>query len=275
MINTVLRLYFDQSPGSAVIKLNQPGISFSGEAHALEYLSAYTAFPSPKVYACDPDAALLPYSYLLLEDLKGVSLVDADITRQDLERLDQQLAEALLELHSHKRTTYGGIHDLPGSNRWLDVFLPRLQSVRSEKQVSVRLSPDVLKDVDNAIDRIESVFVEREAHPEAKPVLVHGDIWAGNLIVKRFNDRWMLSGIVDPALEYADVEYELAYLESFNNPRPIFFQHYTQKQPLQPGYELRRLFYWLNTYLIHVWLFGDRHYCELASETARAIRDLK
>jgi fructosamine-3-kinase len=49
---------------------------------------------------------------------------------------------------------------------------------------------------------------------------------------------------------------ELAYLESFNNPRPAFMEVYTRQRPLRPGYTTRRKIYWLLTYLIHVWLFG-------------------
>jgi hypothetical protein len=34
---------------------------------------------------------------------------------------------------------------------------------------------------------------------------------------------------------------------------------------LRQGYAYRRLFYWLNTALIHVGLFGDAHYCRFNS----------
>jgi fructosamine-3-kinase len=270
MINTVLRLQFDRHPYQVVIKLNQQGTSFIHETRALEYLATYTRFPSPEVYAHDPTASLVPYSYLLLEDLPGECLHGIEISQGESDLLDEALVDVLVDLHAHRRDTFGGIDDAAGASCWVDIFLPRILSVRCEEQVNRRLSKTVLKEVDEAIHKIDRVFED-----QGEPVLVHGDIWAGNIIVKKENNRWRLSGIVDPALQYADVEYELAYLESFNNPRPAFFQKYLQRQSLRPGYQVRRLFYWLHTYLIHVWLFGDRYYCELAAETASRIKDLE
>ena len=57
MINTVLRLAFDQPPYKAVIKLNTPGASgpyaLDKEAAILRYLRDQTHFPCPQVYAQD------------------------------------------------------------------------------------------------------------------------------------------------------------------------------------------------------------------------------
>jgi fructosamine-3-kinase len=106
---------------------------------------------------------------------------------------------------------------------------------------------------------------------QGQPTLVHGDIWAGNVMVSQGEDGWHLTGIVDPGTQYADVEMELAYLEVFNTVGADFFQEYIAHRPLRPVYELRRLFYWLNTYMIHVWIFGDAHYHTMTARIAAAI----
>ena len=91
-------------------------------------------------------------------------------------------------------------------------------------------------------------------------------------MVAEGTDGWHLSGLVDPsATKYTDVECELAYLEVFNTVGTAFFDTYTASLPLRSGYRLRRMFYWLNTYLVHVSLFEDRSYRERAAETARDI----
>ena len=83
---------------------------------------------------------------------------------------------------------------------------------------------------------------------------------------------WHLSGLVDPSgSKFADVECELAYLEVFDTVGRGFFDRYAAHHPLRPGYENRRLIYWLDTYMIHVWLFGDAHYRERLAQTAAAI----
>ena len=274
MINTVLRLTFDQPPYKAVIKLNTPGISgpyaLDKEAAILRYLRENTHFPCPQVYAEDSTGSHLPFAYLLLEYLPGDNLwqmMEAGLMKpSDLADLDHQLAKILVELHSHTRVAFGKL-DEPGVPRWADLFVPRLHEVRAQPEISQRLSQAVLVDVDYAIARAADILAD-----QGLPTLVHADIWPGNIIVQQNGADWQITGLVDPGAEYADVELELAYLESFNNSRPAFMEVYTRQYPLRPGYKVRRMIYWLLTYLIHVWLFGDQHYLDLTANLAAELR---
>jgi fructosamine-3-kinase len=268
MVNTVLRLEFDRPPFSAVIKLNTGETDFAREALALDYLHAHTRFPCPRVYLQDGSASRTPYAFLLLETLPGESLDSLKLPSTDDDEIERQLAEVLLELHSHTRLTFGGINETPGQERWSDIFLARLLEVRHESAVEARLSPSVLEDVDYDIQLAETALQD-----QGIPTLIHGDIWDGNVIVRQENGRWRLSGMVDPDLHYADVEAELAYLEVFGSRRTAFFEAYNAYHPLRSGYPLRRWFYWLHTALVHVWLFGDGYYCEYLASTAKAIRN--
>ena len=274
MINTVLRLAFDQPPYKAVIKLNSPDAggphALDKEAATLRYLHENTRFPCPQVYDEDSTGSRLPFAYLLIECLPGDSLwriSEAGLVKpSDLADLDRQLARLLLELHSHTRLTFGKPGE-PGERRWADLFVPRLQEVRARPEISQRLSKSVLADVDYAVDRAADVL-----DAQGVPTLVHADVWAGNIIVQQNGAGWQITGLVDPGGEYADVELELAYLESFNNSRPAFMEVYTRQHPLRPGYEVRRMMYWLLTYLIHVMLFGDQQYLDMTANLAAEIR---
>jgi fructosamine-3-kinase len=267
MINTVLALDFADAPHSAVVKLTTPGNTFTPEAAALRYLETHTAIPSPAVYLLDETARIVPYPFLLMQTLPGECMAGVKLTEDEYDQIDRQLAAALLELHTHTRARYGEIDAVPGEHRWSDVFLPRLRESRAMPEVEQRLSPAVLADVDRAIALTESALSD-----QGPASLIHGDIWSGNLIIAPAAEGgWKLTGFVDPGIHYADVEYELAYLEVFDTRRQAFFETYTAESPLRPGYEYRRLFYWLNTALIHVGLFGDAHYCEFAAQTAARI----
>jgi fructosamine-3-kinase len=129
-----------------------------------------------------------------------------------------------------------------------------------------RLSRDVLALVDEAIELAPEAL--RDTGP---PTLVHGDVWDGNLIVHREHGRWRVVALLDPAVEYADAEMELAYLQVFDASRDVFFAAYTTRHGLRPGYEHRRRFYWLHTGLLHVALFGDDVFSEFTARTAEAI----
>jgi len=270
MINSVLRLDFDKPPFRAVIKLNQPGddgpYALDREVGTLRYLHTETQFPCPSVYCEDSSGRNFPFAFLLLECLPGVNMMQAPLNATDIAAIDCQLAEILADLHRHERPTFGKL-DGPGYGRWSDLFLPRLYEVRSQPEVIQRLSADILSQVDYGIREAENVLAD-----QGLPTLIHGDVWSGNIIVQQHQNGWQITGLVDPGSEYADVEMELAYLECFNQSRPEFMEIYTSQHALRPGYEIRRMMYWLLTYLIHVWLFGDRNYIELTANLAAQLR---
>jgi fructosamine-3-kinase len=265
MINSVLRLTFDRPPFKAVLKLNGPTVSFAPEARALRYLTGQTRFPSPRVFLEDHSGRIISGSFLLMENLPGINLQQASLSPAELDRLDRSLAKILLELHGHTRSAFGE-PDQQGSADWTDIFLSRLFEVRQKPEVSLKLSPNVLKDVDRAIQRCGPGLKIRR-----KPALIHGDVWAGNIIVNDDGRGWTITGLVDPGLQFGDEEAELAYLECFDTDRRSFFEVYAGQTPLRPGYEVRRLFYWLHTALVHVWLFNDAGYPDYMARVAGAI----
>jgi fructosamine-3-kinase len=236
------------------VKLNVAGQSFEREASSLCYLRGTARFPCPEVYLEDSSARSIPYTFLLLETLAGSHMWELPLPVDDRQHIERQLAEVLLGLHSHTRDTFGAIGDVAAQVSWADVFLPRLREVRAEPMLDARLPTAVLLDVDRAIGQAGQALSE-----QGQPTLVHGDLWAANVIVQNSARGFQLSGIIDPNAQYADAELELAYLEEFSHVAgPTFFAAYHTVRPRRPGYERRRLFYWLHSYLIHVWLFEDQ-----------------
>ena len=262
----VFRLSFGRAPFQAVLKVDiEPSSNGLAREHArIDYVRGLSQFPAPRVYYEDSSRTFLPYSVLVLELIDGENLESVQLSRPERARIDHQLAVALVELHSHTRAGFGEI-DAEGIPRWLDVFLPRLIDLRQD--MDSRLPKSALADLDIALSKAPDALQE-----SGVPILVHGDLWGGNIIVVQRPDGWHLSGVVDwPALQYADVEYELAYLEAWHTVTPAFFETYARHSPLREGYEWRRLFYWLHTYMLHTWLFGQDRYRDLTAQTAARI----
>ncbi len=265
MINLVLKLSFDQEPFDAVIKLRRAGDKDSAvEAENLEYLRNNSRFPCPQVYYEDSSGQFIPFAFLLLETIPGVPMEAARLSRFDRTTIGRELAEILLELHSHTRDTFGGPYEQQGTKKWTDIFVPRLLDM--QKEMEGKLPRKVSRDVECVIEAAEEIM-----SAQGQPTLVHGDIWGGNIIVSQGEDGWHIVGIIDPGTQYADVEMELAFLEVFKTVGSSFLQTYTAHNPLRPGYKFRRLFYWLNTYMIHAWLFPDAHYHQMTGQLAEAI----
>ncbi len=267
LVNSVFRLEFDQPPHRAVVKLHgSDGDTFATEARALEYLNTETDCPAPRVYLQDSSARIIPYAFLLMEEVPGVCLESIQLEPAERVAIDVQLADILSELHSHRGSKWGGVDTEATAPTWADYFGTRLAEARNHPAIAERLGPSILGQVDEAIE-----LTEQALRSTGTPTLVHGDVWDGNLMVRREDGRWRLTGLLDPNLHFADVEFELAYLEVFDTSREAFFTAYTKHHKLRPGYERRRLFYWLHTALVHVALFGDEFFCRFTARTAEKI----
>jgi len=266
----VMRLRFDRPPHEAVVKLDidPENDGFARERRHLDYVHRRTGFPAPEIYFEDNSCRQVPWRFLLLEALPGVNLASAGLSPTEQAEIDRELADTLLELHSHTRETFGEVDRSGGSPRWTDIFLPKLADLRQD--MNGRFPRATLSDLDEALRPAEETLADF-----GPPTLVHGDVWAGNIVVVERQDGWHLSGIVDlPALQYADVEYELAYLQAWETVTPAFFDRYTAARPLRPGYDVRRMFYHLHTYMLHVWLFEEDQYRRRVADTAKRIREV-
>ena len=190
MINAVFGLEFDREPFTAVIKISATdggfassdftSGNFAAEARALDFLRSCTCFPSPQVYRLEAAPQTLPYAFLLMETIPGVCLAGLNLSQDERAALDRQLAGVLLELHSHTGGLYGAVAGEPSGRRWTEVFLPILAEVRARPEVERRLPASALSEVDRAIE-----LAALELADAGPPTLIHGDIWDGNLIVRR------------------------------------------------------------------------------------------
>jgi fructosamine-3-kinase len=89
---------------------------------------------------------------------------------------------------------------------------------------------------------------------QPKPVLVHGDLWSGNMGFTAEE-----SVIFDPALYFGDREVDIALTELFGGFAPEFYQAYQTAFPLDPGYQNRKHLYNLYHILNHFNLFGGSY----------------
>jgi fructosamine-3-kinase len=85
------------------------------------------------------------------------------------------------------------------------------------------------------------------------PALLHGDLWAGNILVR----DGALAALIDPACYHGDAEVDLAMLDLFSTPPEEFTAAYG---PLEPGWQARRAIYQLFPALVHIRLWGPSYH---------------
>lgn len=92
----------------------------------------------------------------------------------------------------------------------------------------------------------------------AKPSLLHGDLWSGNFI----SDETGNACLIDPAVYYGHREADLAMTKLFGGFDSRFYSAYNEEYPFDDGHEYRENIYKLYHVLNHLNLFGSSYYLQ-------------
>ncbi|MEI7771071.1 MAG: fructosamine kinase family protein [Chloroflexales bacterium] len=221
----------------------------AAEARGLELLGAAGAVRVPAVVAVADPAPEAGHAFLLSEWLEGGAPVD-------MAALGAQLAA----LHRSTAPAYGLDHDnyiggTPQRNGWDSDWPQFFVERRLLPQLDLAGSRGLLgvgrrRSLERLLGRVGDLL----AGVSRQPALLHGDLWAGNVVAA---DPRGAPGLIDPAVYYGDREAEIAFTELFGGFSPAFSTAYNQAWPLEPGYVERRDLYNLYHLLNHLNLFGE------------------
>jgi fructosamine-3-kinase len=223
---------------------------FTGEAYALERLREANVVRVPMVLAAADATPDLP-GYVLEEWIGHRS------TSEHLRRYGSRLGGRIAELHRcavAERQPVPGYgfgyhgHDWghPGPATWEADWVafygerllrPRIERGRRHGHLSAALTARL----ETLLDRLDRLL----GGMERKPSLLHGDLWAGNVV----SDARGEPGLIDAPAFFGDRELELAYSEVFGRFPPAFYAAYREVWAPDPGYEERRDLYCIYYYL--------------------------
>jgi fructosamine-3-kinase len=217
--------------------------AFTVEAEGLRWLAEAGALRIPKVLAVSEDPPLL-----VLELVR---------TGPPAAGFDEALGRGLAALHRAAPPSFG----LPYDNliarlrqwnapcaTWPEFYWERRLEPMLRRAERARLADAALR---RDLERLAERLPERCGPPEP-PARLHGDLWAGNLLV----DDAGAPVLVDPAVYGGHREIDLAMMQLFGGFGPRVFEAYAEAWPLAPGWEDRVPLYQLYPLLVHVCLFG-------------------
>jgi fructosamine-3-kinase len=221
-----------------------PQLQIEGEM--LRYLATHSDLPVPNVYFSSP-------ALLVMEFVSGESHFTP--------AAQEHAAELLAGLHAVTAPQYGFAQETllgnlplpnPWSGSWIAFFRDqRLRYVAQEAAKIGRLPQNFLARIDQLGAKLAEWLVEPE-----RPALIHGDIWATNVLTTRET----ITAFIDPAIYYAAAEMELAYTTLFGTFQEPFFRRYGEIRPLDSEFfTTRRHLYNLVPLLVHVWHFGGSY----------------
>jgi fructosamine-3-kinase len=262
MLCTILEVSFDGPRSPIVLKLTAESDhgSLDHQERVIRYIREHTRFPLPEVYRCDLTRRLAPYSYLIMERVPGRHLgeVRGDLSEAQHRRLQEDMADAVAELHSHRAERYGVATTGETWDCWIRTSVESLEE--SYEDVREKLSPEGLARLRRIIAEVPGLLTD-----PGPPCLTHADLWANNIMVH----EGRLERFLDPGGLFAPAERDLADLELWRTVDQRFMDRYHEHHPRREGYERRRQVYWLGGLLVHVWLFGTDKYVRPTEEMLR------
>ncbi|KAA0215314.1 MAG: fructosamine kinase [Leptolyngbya sp. PLA3] len=252
----VAEVYLAEFPGGRrmVVKIDRrPRAMLDREGFMLGMLRERSAFPVPEVIACEP--GLLAMEYITHEGGPD------DAGRE-------QLARLVADLHGIAGPGYGlDRHTLIGPleqpNQWTDNWAAfyaeqRVRHFARHAHREGQLPAGLLTRCERLADRMGDLL-----GPGEGACLIHGDLWAGNVLWR----GGLVAGIIDPAVYYAEREVELTFMELFGSFGDRFWSAYCEHRPLRDGFFEQRIHaYRVYPLLVHVSLFGDGYIDPLVRE---------
>ena len=210
-------------PNTVRLRLTRSREATDRETALATRLSAAHAGLAARPLASDHYSAPEAHTASLWSWIEGDALEEATLPPAAEESLGDQLAEALHRLHGEMVDGFGRLEvDLRVANapgferpaaRWLDDLARRL-AVRLENPAH-GLTPEFASRLKVAVARAMASLWSKAPRTGS---LVHGDLSAGNIIIKLHEGRAHLAGLIDwemsrsadPAVDAASAEFELS-----------------------------------------------------------------
>lgn len=233
-------------------RMDQPDTTAT-EAVMLKYLAKNSTLPVPKV--------LFHTRGMLV-----ISYIPSNL-QTDAKQGAESAAEHIANLHQNTSTQFGFKEDtcigpLPQLNtpndNWVSFFKQqRLLAMARSCLNTGKIDQALYARINEFSGKLDDLI---PAEPKAS--LLHGDLWAGNML---FSDNNAV-GFIDPAISYGHQEMDLAFIELMGGLDKRFFEAYHHQTPIDPDFHKeRKHIYQLWPLLVHVRLFGGGYVNDVAN----------
>jgi aminoglycoside phosphotransferase (APT) family kinase protein len=201
--NTVYRLQFADRPG-IVLKLtpdpNGAAMTYEhgilrSEAEFYTLARAHTGLPVPQVIAVHELAAEHGGGQaLLVEELPGVSWSQMSLPAEDQSRLRARLGELVASMRQVSGPGFGYPAQSTGplTPSWAEAFTGMTEAVLADAE---RFEAELPVSADQVRKMLAACSADLEQ--VTTPILVHFDLWSGNILVDVTGPAPVISGIID------------------------------------------------------------------------------
>ena len=201
-----------------------------------------------------PEILLLDDQFILMEDLAA---------GPPSAGFDQQLAEGLALQHQQQSRGFGFARDTfcggtRQDNDWQDDGAVFYAQQRLLPLARLCMAKGVLQS--HEYIQLENLCgLLSQLLPQQPAVLLHGDLWSGNLLCTADGQP----ALIDPAVYYGWAEAELAMTRMFGGFSEGFYEAYAEISGIDSQWRERSDLYNLYHYLNHLFLFGGAYHSDV------------
>ncbi|KAF8807813.1 Ketosamine-3-kinase [Phlegmacium glaucopus] len=258
----ILPRVISSSGVSYFVKVGSPleQAQYAGEVESLKAMEDAAPSLSPHLFVSGVLESGSPYFISEYKELDSLSSEAAVV-------LAKRMAT---ELHCHKPTTSGFGFSIPTycgvtklSNGWFQRWDECYSAMIGELLVHLERKGG-FHSLCKKGKTMQDVVIPKLLGPlDIKPVILHGDLWSGNVGVEKSTGQPI---IFDPASYYGHNEADLSIAHVFGGFPQSFFttyhEYFAKTEPVSQ-YDLRMKLYQLFHYLNHTLIFGG-HYARIA-----------
>lgn len=170
------------------------------------------------------------------------------------------LGQLVAHVHQIHAKQFGFDHNvdgkLPKINTWADnwgeFYVHQRLEVLAKRASEHRLWN---QNRQNHFERLCQIILDFYQQHESVPSLLHGDLWAGNVMFTADGRP----ALIDPDVLYGDREFDLAMTTVFGGFGEQFYQGYNDTYPIADGFQERLPWFQLYYLMAHLNLFGESY----------------
>lgn len=163
------------------------------EVHVLRLIEGLKTVPAPKVLFYDDTKDLIPTNYFFMEYLVGKALyqVRSNLTEEAFAKISMELGQYVKAMKTIRGNAFGYILQPDRSYKtWSECFLSMIDEILTDAEEEKVVLPYSYSEIRDMFHKQRAILDE-----VVEPVLVHKDLWEGNIFVDESTAS--ITGIID------------------------------------------------------------------------------
>lgn len=172
--------------------------------------------PTSEVVVCDTSRRIIPRDYMLIKYIDSLVLAGAQIPDEQRKEIQRDLGRYIRMMHETEMESFGRATDvLSGvhADSFADSILREISDISSKALDSGCFTPEQREYIMQTAEMTRPALMSVK-----KPVLCHGDLWDGNVLICNEDGKWKFAALIDLDRAYfGDPAFDLGNPWSIND----------------------------------------------------------